>query len=329
MELELARPSPPQKKPAAHELPPTPRMPSRRPSTRETSQAVSPPRGTERLLRLDAPVAERPLESLVPRPALSLGEGEPAHGVTLHPGDGVVPPEVARAEEGERVRERVQGFAEDVLAQARAEGGINPYFEALGHALATELGRADGGSPVQLGVTDGSAGLKKSYAAAASTYGRTGDPGFPAPGREPALSERLSANDAPLGLRAMAQADETAQGLARLTPLLSLKLELRQTATGALVRARVLESSGSVLFDSFVLRVAPDALPKVDVQPPSRGSELRSVFQVDGWLRPRRSPVEQVARAFAPLALPFVDQLVITDPAQADFDYRAKLLRAY
>ena len=318
-------------KPAAHELPPTPRTPSRQPSTRETSQAVSPPRGPESLLRLDTPVAERPLEFLVPRPALSVGDGEPARGVTLHPGDGVVSPQVARAEEGERVRERVQGFAEDVLAQARAEGGINPYFEALGHALAAELGQADGGSPVQLGVTDGNAGMKKSYASAASSYGRTGDPGFTPPGREPALSERLKASDAPLELRAMVQVDETARGLARLTPLLSLKLELRQTGTGALIQARVLESSGNVQFDSFVMRVAPDALPRVDVQPPLRGPELRSVFRVDGWLRQRRSPVEQVARTFAPLAIamPFVDQLAVTDPAQTDFEYRVALLHAY
>lgn len=261
------------------------------------------------------------------------GGGGPVGGLTLHPGEGVESPEALSAREGARVKERVQAFAEDVLAEARAAGGINPYFEAMGQALVTGLGETDGGAPVQLGVTDGNAGLKKSYAAAASAFGRTGDPGFAPPGRDPTPSEQLRGLGAPLELRLAAQAAETAQGLASLTPLLSLTLQLRQTASGTLVDARLLERSGNPRFDAFVLRVAIEVVPKVEHRPPSRGSqhELRSVFRVDGWLRRRQSAAEQAARAFAPVAMAaqFAEQLAVTDPGLADFEYRATLVRAY
>jgi hypothetical protein len=254
----------------------------------------------------------------------------PSRGLTLHPGDLAVQPE-SRVAAARRAQENVQGFAEDVLADARAGSGINPYFEAVGQALASELRTTDGGTPVQLGVTDANAGVKLAYQTAASNYGRTGDPGAPPPGRAPLPTESMGVN-APMMLRMQAQAVESQQVMNAIAPpLFSVKLELRQSPRGELTSMRLAELSGNPLFDAFVEKVVLNALKKVAVEPPPRALELRSLYRVDGWLKKTLSVEEEVARSLpgANLIAPFVDQLAVVDPKLSTFDYRVTLLRAY
>jgi hypothetical protein len=247
-----------------------------------------------------------------------------------------VSPEAARGEEERRVAARVQGWAEDTLAEARVEGGlVDPYFHGLEAALEEELATAPGGRPTELGVRDGNAGLKKSYKASASEYARTGNPGLGPPGAAPQPSERLrerfGAEPSALPMIAAAQAKETAAALAQRTPLFALKLELRQEPSGALLDVKLVESSGSGAFDAFVLRVTPQALRRAPT-PVAQNKPLRSLWQVEGWMRRPETALERAASvpliAGMPLK-PFLDPLLSPSAEEARFEYRARLLRVY
>jgi hypothetical protein len=182
-------------------------------------------------------------------------------GQTLTPA-GVLDPSERLAAAAARGRERVDGWVRGELASARVTSGlVDPLVLALGEALEAELGHSDGGAPAELGVTDANAGFKKSYLQGAESYARTGNPGtHPPNARELLPSEKLANLDAPLLLRAAAQAKETASALAELTPFLALRLEVKQAPSGALLSAEVVEASGNSLFDAFVLRTLPPAL---------------------------------------------------------------------
>ena len=227
---------------------------------------------------------------------------------------------------------------DDTLAEARAQTGLpHPYFVGLRDALEGALGQSDGGSPRQLGITSPLQALAKSYSKAVEQYAKTGNPGLPPPGESPTQSERLqerwgSEPDALL-LRAQVQAAETQESLEHRGPLLALKLELLQGREGQLLRAAVVESSGNNLFDAFVLRVGPEALGRLAAPPLDayRGETLRSVWEVNGWLRQSNSAGRTLAHSLAPSLMgvstgPLVDGL---SAGKMRFEYRARLLRVY
>jgi hypothetical protein len=246
---------------------------------------------------------------------------------------------VQRAEEEHRVTERVQGWSEDALAEARAQrGAVDPYYGALQDAFEEGLHSTAGGTPAELGVSDANAGTRKSYTDAASNYARTGNPGFSPPSTTPLhseqLRERFRDEPAAQGMVAMAQAQETRQALAQHVPLFSLKLELQQSGTGALLEAKVVESSGHAPFDAFVLRVTPEALRQVRLPPPASSKGLRSLWQVEGWLKRRSSALADLTQNVSPMLgpiplAPLVEPLRRPSATDADFEYRARILRVY
>jgi hypothetical protein len=201
---------------------------------------------------------------------------------------------------------------------------------------------AEASKPRQLGVRDPVAGLVKNYTAAAEQYGRTGDPGGAPPPLAPLQSEQRAARfgnetDAHvLQMRMMAQARETLDALEGRGALLTLTLELRQAKSGALLDAKLLESSGNPLFDAFVLRVAPGALGALTPPPDEalRGRALlRTWWHVEGWLRTPKELREALA-SLAAGQLPLPVGLLLPRPAgrpslEPDFEYRARLLKVY
>jgi hypothetical protein len=277
----------------------------------------------------------------VPGPG-ALAVSPPAGGRTLRPGDPALAPE-SPAETSERLNARVQDWMDDESAASRARGvGRHPYFEQMVDSLEGALAGAEGGKPRQLGVRNPVAGLVKNYTAAAEQYGRTGDPGGAPPPLAPLQSEQLAARfgnetDAHvLQMRMMAQARETLGALEGRGALLTLTLELRQAKSGALLDAKLLESSGNPLFDAFVLRVAPGALGALTPPPDEalRGRALlRTWWHVEGWLRTPKELREALA-SLAAGQLPLPVGLLLPRPAgrpslEPDFEYRARLLKVY
>jgi hypothetical protein len=251
----------------------------------------------------------------------------PTPGRTIHP-DPELEAAVAKAREKARVEGRVAGMLAAGFEGARAANGLaGPEVTAWGHALEATLNHVDGGSPVQLGVTDGNAGYKQNYARAAENYGKSGDPGFRAPGRVPDQMERLQDLQAPTLIRAAAQARAMNTSIAEAAPLFSVTLEIVQAPGGALLSAALLSQSGNGKFDDFVLASVPVALTKTAPVAPPVKKELRATWAIEGWLVKNDSVGKTITDSISFIG-PVLDWLANADPATAHFEYRAKLLRA-
>ena len=273
-----------------------------------------------------------------PPAAGSQAGAPPAHGRTLRPGDPELQPE-SKQEEAERLTAQVQDWADDDMAEGRARGlGGHPYLQGLRHSFEGGLAHTDGGTPKQLGIQNPLAGLVKNYIEATEQYGRTGDPGYKPPPRMPLQSEQLAARfrDEPGAQRmiAAAQALETYDALENRGALLTVKLELRHTPEGALLGARIAESSGNRLFDAFVLKVVPASLGELPPPPPEvlRGKEeLKTRWLVEGWHHPPKKLTQALTSSLASgqLLLP-LDLLTGLDKEDVPgFEYRAKLIGLY
>lgn len=255
-------------------------------------------------------------------------------GRTLHPDDPSLSPEALREEERARVGERVQTFAEDQLAEARAQRGLpHPYLEKMRASFLAQLGRPGAVTPRELGVGNAMQAFSKNYRDAASQFGRTGNPGFVPPSSAPTQSEvldRLYRNvPEALPLRMQVQARETMANLEGLGPMFSVKLEVIQRMDGTLVTVKLLESSGSPAFDAYVLKECPGAI-RAAVAPPGdafRKDSLRSVWAVEGWFHPTDSALDSALPALQ--GVPVAMLLRYLDPARLKVDFRAKLLRVY
>lgn len=292
----------------------------------------------------DAPRAPVLVPSWVGTPSSSgsLAVAPDSHGRTLRPGDPELQPESAR-EQSERLTARVQSWADDDMAEGRAQGiGGHPYLEGVRDSLQGALARTDGGTPEQLGIHNPLAGLVKNYTEAAEEYGRTGGPGYAAPSRTPLQSEQLAERfkNEPDAVRRMigpAQAVETLQALEGRGALLTVKIELRHARSGALLGARLEQSSGNRLFDAFVLKVVPAAVGELAPPPPEvirDKAELRTRWLVEGWHHPPRKLTEALVSSLASgqLMLPMLslDQLTgAEDSDQPGFEYRARIIGVY
>lgn len=257
-------------------------------------------------------------------------EVEPSRGETIHPDDPRFDPDVIARKEKQVVNARVKGFAEDDLAEARAQGGLpHPYFMKLreaGNKGLDKLAAARGmrAPPALLGKV-----LGTRFQDSAQSYGKTGNPNLGPPGQAPRLSERLTQPDQQ-PLKALAQATETFDDLSHGKPLLTLTLEFRQSKSNEM-KTTILKASIEPSFDAFVLEAWPTSVAAAGPPPPDafRTDELRSIWQVEGWPAPT-----QLDKAMTYLPAPGIMGVPLTSviPAAVDglrYEFRARLLRSY
>lgn len=225
--------------------------------------------------RSDAPaVASTPRAGDVPSasPKLDLNprglmggellKGPPSTGRTIRNVPGSQPdPKALAALEAEQVQRRVDGWAKDAAAAARASGGaMPPYFAKLRQGFAARL--VDPPPPdarVVLGR------LRREQLESMERFGRTGTPD--------SAKERDFRMEGFDRLRAAAESGRAAN-MAMVdvtTPVLALAaiVEVRQARDGRLLDLKVLEGSGDPKFDTWAVSQLRDALASADA--PSDG----------------------------------------------------------
>ena len=288
----------------------------------------------------DAPRADAPkLLSLAPSLTLSPGSDfrVETHGETLRPDDPRFSPEAVRAEGEKRVTVRVTSMVEDELASARAERGLpHPYFSGLRAAGKSGLDQRAREAKMEPKGIDVLASFGDRYLDASKSFGQSGNPNLGPQGTTLRPSEKLAqaSNASEISaLRSLAQATETQSDLSTGKPFLALQLELRQFKDGAVPIVRLTQHSRDAKFDAFVMVEWPKSIESAGAPPVDafRGPELRSVWQIEGWVRlPKQM---QDALSYAPM--PGVMGLGADKIAAAvggvsyHYEFDAKLLRVY
>lgn len=231
----------------------------------------------------DAPTrAGPPTISLVPKGLWgSEPPGKPGQSGTTLRNDGREPDRRAIAQrEAAEAKERVDGWAADASATARAESGaVNPYFTNLQDRFARKLVNPPSPDLSVLGSR-----LKREQVEATERFGKTGTP-YVAEKRDRRLEQRNRLAAAVEAGRAanMFMMDVTAPVLA-----LATVLEVRQARDGKLLDLKVLEGSGDPRFDAWAVTHLRDALASADAPPESglglREDELRSRWRLEEYL---------------------------------------------
>ncbi|NBD12311.1 MULTISPECIES: ferrichrome ABC transporter substrate-binding protein [Corallococcus] len=256
-------PTAPIAQPAPHEAPsrpaPEPMAPDALAESTPSAQrsdalaAASTPRGG------DVPSAGPKLD-LNPRGLMGGGllkGGPPSTGRTIRNDPGSQPdPKALAALEAEHVQRRVDGWAKDAAAAARASGGaMPPYFAKLRQGFAERL--VDPPPPdarVVLGR------LRREQLEAMERFGRTGSPD--------STKERDFRMEGFDRMRAAAESGRAANmAMMDVTaPVLALAaiVEVRQARDGRLVDLKVLEGSGDPKFDTWAVSQLRDALASAD-----------------------------------------------------------------
>ena len=289
--------------------------------------------------RSTAPVPSKPI-NLFPLPSLlpSTEVAEAPHGHTSRPDDPEFRPEVIRAEEEHRVKQRVDGWAQDELAEVRAQGGLpHPYFSGVRDAARAGLDKRAREAGITATTGQMMKEIGKRYADSASSYAKTGDPNLGPPGVNPrqseVLKERMGNMPEAMALRALVQATETQNELSHGKPLIALTLELRQFRDGRPLTAMVIQASSDARFDAFVLDAWPKSIAEAGPPPADafHGPELRSIWAVEGWL----GLPKKLEAAISYLPMPGImgmgaDKLL---PALTEegyhYEFHARLLRVY
>ncbi|AKF79608.1 ferrichrome ABC transporter substrate-binding protein [Myxococcus fulvus 124B02] len=271
-------PQPP-KPPRKPERPPTdiakaPAAPPSSPSTEPSRVAQAP--GDEKKdasqadeMPADAPRASGPAISLMPKGWVGgMPVGPSQSGRTLrNNGDAGTDPSVIAREQAEEAKARVDAWAADAAASARAESGaVNPYFTNLQDRFAKKLV-----NPPSPDLKVLASRMKREQVDAVKRFGETGSP-YVATKRDRRLEERNRMQAAVEAGRAanMFMVDVTEPILA-----LAAVVEVRQTRDGELVDLRVLEGSGDPKFDDWAVAHLKEALASADA-PPESGHGLRS-----------------------------------------------------
>ena len=338
--FEEAPPPPPQVEEKAEDTPPAAAPAKKKPAKTAVRTPATEKAGPEAPVATGAPIDSpksdqpRPKIDLFP-PNIALSPSgtiavEPSRGETIHPDDPRFDPDVIAAKEKQVVNARVKGFAEDDLAQARAEGGLpHPYFMKLreaGNKGLDKLAAARGmkAPPALLGKV-----LGTRFQDSAASYGKSGNPNLGPPGQAPRLSERLNQPDQN-AMKALAQATEMFDDLSHGKPLLTLTLEFRQSKSNEM-KTTILKASIEPSFDAFVLEAWPTSVAAAGPPPPDafRTDELRSIWQVEGWPAPT-----SLDKAMTYLPAPGIMGVPLTTviPAAMDglrYEFRARLLRSY
>ena len=358
MVVKAARePAPPPVRPGEiwfEELPPPPepeaqKAPEPAPVKAPQKTAVNqPPRrlpkkGTDAPTATGAPTSSdvpredvpRATPSLIPSDDLKLSESgtiamEPSRGETIHPDDPRFDKDVIAAKEKQRVKARVDGWAEDQLADARAQNGLpHPYLMSLrdeGRKGLDKLARERG---VRASGELAGKVLAQRMQSATESYGKGGNPNLGPPGQAPRLSEKITQPDQQ-ALKALAQASELFADLTHGKPLLTLTLELRQSKTNE-TKTTIIKASIDPSFDAFVLEAWPLSISKAGAPPPDafRSSELRSIWEIEGW--PGKTSLDK-AMTYLPesgvMGVPLT-KLIPGATQGFGYEFRARLLRVY
>ncbi|NOJ98937.1 ferrichrome ABC transporter substrate-binding protein [Corallococcus coralloides] len=289
VELEIvtrdARPTPPVP-PVPEKEPRPPRSPAR-PAERAREKDEAPTQLTERERKKDEapspaspgsaapePLAEAPSERASPpvrdvplqlEPPGLLGggllKGPPSTGRTLRNVPGSEPdPKALAAREAEEARQKVDGWAHDATASARATGATPPYFAKLRQGFSEKLVNPP---PPDTDVL--ARRLKREQLEAIERFGKTGTPFAPE-----ARDVRRETSDR---LRAAVEAGRAANVYMMdvTAPILALVaiVEVRQARDGSLIDLQVLEGSGDPKFDKWAVSHLRDAL--ASAEPPTDG----------------------------------------------------------
>ncbi len=255
----------------------------------------------------DAPLASGESVPTSPNGSWVLGmptlEGPDGHsataapGHTRHPGDPV--PKESLAEEGERVRQRVQGMADGMLSTLRvADGNFHPYFVELGQAMQERAKR-----PPPFKAPNLAQGFLEDWSRSMANYGRTGNPygSGPAPTTRPDEAsrnltlqrERMGLTDPTLAMNAQSKLLQLATSGGKPPAIVAI-VDLFQGPDGSLRRIVLTQSSGQKGFDDHVLATAPTALTSLAPPPPAaspkiaREQELHTTWAFEGRLEYRR-----------------------------------------
>jgi hypothetical protein len=339
--VEVDPPPPPEPSAEPARAPSTPERLRERPSTATappfagtTAASEEPPTGAGAGSEsADAPrqAALIPHHGIALTPSVTPSEPEPKRGETVYPDDPRFSPEARRAEAEKRVGERVQGHAQGLLGQARAQRGLpHPYFTAVRDGLradlATSARKARFGplaKPIFKDALDKLLGT-------AEQYGKTGQPDLDL-GINPSQHEGMNQK---FGhemdvVEAGAWFDQVISAAAFGRPLLTLTVELKQTRDGT-TSTVVLSPSRDPDFDAFVLASWGKALDEAGKPPEDsfRGlDEMSTTWAIDGWvaLPPKLQRMAEQLPSFgsaglSKLALPY---LLNEKPR---YDFRPRLL---
>lgn len=233
--------------------------------------------------REDVPRASPPV-TLLPRnlPGGVSVEEAPSRGRTLRNLPGETPdPEALAAYQAEEAKARVEQWAAETLAVARARGGaVSPYFRQLQAGFAEQLV-----DPPPLDLKGAGARMAREQAEAIQRFGETGSPEAALGKREQRLERRnrlLAAAESGRGT-SMYMVDVTSPVLA-----LAAVVEVWQEPNGRLRDLKVLESSGDPAFDAWALSRLRKTLARAG-SPPQQGAGLhdegiRSRWRLEEYL---------------------------------------------
>lgn len=230
----------------------------------------------------DAPLASKERPILVP--GNLLGEGltgkPPSTGRTLR-NTGEEPDAKAIAkQQAEEARERVDGWAQDSTASARAESGApSPYFAKLQKDFSKELV-----NPPSPDLKVLASRMKREQVEAIQRFGKTGSPYAPKE-RDQRLEQRNRFQAAVEAGRAanMFMVDVT-------EPILALAaiVEVRQARDGKVLDLQVIEGSGDPKFDAWAVSQLREALARADAPSDSglgiHDSGMRSRWRLKEFL---------------------------------------------
>ncbi|WP_223752896.1 ferrichrome ABC transporter substrate-binding protein [Myxococcus sp. RHSTA-1-4] len=228
--------------------------PEARPGGDEAPEEPTPPvEDAPRIAAQDRPI-------LVPEHLLGQGlTGKPpSTGRTIRNEPGTAPdPKAIAAREAEDAREKVDGWAKDALAEARAESGApGPYFARLQKDFTKKLVNPP---PPDLKVL--AARMKREQVDAIQRFGKTGSPVAPGGKRDHRLEQRNRIQAAVEAGRAanMYMVDVTEPIL-----VLAAVVEVRQDREGKLLELKVIEGSGDKTFDDWAMSQLREALARAD-----------------------------------------------------------------
>ncbi|WP_375764792.1 hypothetical protein NR798_24045 [Archangium gephyra] len=277
-------------------------------------------------------------------------------GHTWRPGDGPSREQLL-AQDGERVRGRVQGFLDDGMASLRVQNGlIDPYFGDMDKALEKGLS----GAPLFAyegvfkhffkATPERGQGLRE-LLKSAGRYGATGSPDAVS---EPSGTDRLEdvARSGTAGARARSRpsAVDMFETYNKAAGALHVTLELEQSRTGRVLGVKLVDSSGNPLFDAYVIERVPSSLealgPATEHFAVRSKGNVRSVWGVDGHVSFSRTirfskldelNAEDAAYLSALMPLGLLSgnfeetrgEVIIPDFRRPHFDIRTQLLRVY
>lgn len=300
--VELAPPAPA----AAERIAPTHPAPVKRPAKAPLVKAERAPVAPLAI----APPFPVPLGSsprgaiLVPREgAVQLPVPEALKGQTVHNRPEELPdPAAVLGYEAEVVHKRVDGWAQQTLAQTRVENGVvSYYFHDLRHRL-EQVTQEPPPFVEPFGLKSLPEHGKQAivaWSAAAERYGKTGSAYQPVPGFSDLHG--VAKSEAERGgkqAKAFAQTMEAGARLrdfgdGRMGEELIAIVEVKQGSNGALADLSLISPSSSVRFDTWVMAQAPRALDGL-VSPPDAGvgihaEGMRSVWAFKGRVTYKRN----------------------------------------